>query len=371
MPQEVRLWCIGKDDRLLECPQASLNLEARLEEWLARDISILSDDLLVIGRQVETTFGGFIDLLCIDRAGDLVIVELKRDKTPREITAQTLDYASWVNDLSRDGISAIASRYLESAASLEEAFRQRFEEELPESINESHRMLIVASRIDPSSERIIKYLSNGYGVNINAVTFHYFKTSESEEFLARVFLIDPSEVEYQTRIKGPSKRQPNLSYDELEQLAEQNGVGSLYRHLVAGLEKYLQKHTTRSSIGFAGTLDKSRKNVVSLLPGESNHSDGLRYQLYWARFKKHFDLSEEAALALLPQHRERWKYYEAANDDFSGFRGYFANDSEVDRLLQGLAGRAVNAQRAAETDRARELGSARPDGLAGGPGSLA
>jgi hypothetical protein len=98
MSQEVRLWRVGEEDRLAECAQASLNLEVRLEEWLARDISILSDELLVIGRQVETAFGGLIDLLCIDRTGDLVIVELKRDKTPREITAPTLDYASWVAD---------------------------------------------------------------------------------------------------------------------------------------------------------------------------------------------------------------------------------------------------------------------------------
>jgi hypothetical protein len=350
MPQEVRLWCIGKDDRLVECAQAALNLEARLEEWLARDISILSDDLLVISRQVETAFGGFIDLLCISRSGDLVIIELKRDKTPREITAQTLDYASWVTDLSRDGISAIAAAYLGSGGSLEEAFRQRFGEDLPDRMNESHRILIVASRIDPSSERIIKYLSNGYGVNINAVTFHYFKGSEGKEFVGRVFLLDPSEVEYQTRTKGPSRRPPNLSYEELDQLADQNGVGALYRRLVAGLEEHLQKHTTRSSIGFAGIFDKSRKNVISLLPGESNAGDGLRFQLYLERFKKLFGLSEGAALALLPQRREPWKYYEAAGDDFSGFRGYFANGAEVERLLQGLAETVGAAEPGAAAD---------------------
>ena len=53
MPQEVRLWQIGSDDRLAECTQSSLNLESRLEGWLADDISILSSELLVIGRQVE------------------------------------------------------------------------------------------------------------------------------------------------------------------------------------------------------------------------------------------------------------------------------------------------------------------------------
>ena len=52
----------------------------------------------MIGREVETDFGGSIDILCIDAEGDLVIVELKRDRTPREVTAQALDYASWVTD---------------------------------------------------------------------------------------------------------------------------------------------------------------------------------------------------------------------------------------------------------------------------------
>jgi RecB family endonuclease NucS len=68
--------------------RARLDLESRLESWLGRDICVLDRALLVIGRQVETDFGGIIDLLCLDHAGDIVVVELKRDKTPREITAQ-------------------------------------------------------------------------------------------------------------------------------------------------------------------------------------------------------------------------------------------------------------------------------------------
>jgi hypothetical protein len=210
MPQEVRLWSIGKDDQLFESAQCPLDLEARLEKWLARDISILFPDLLVIGRQVKTAFGGLIDLLCIDPVGDLVIVELKRDKTPREITAQTLDYASWVSDLSHDEISAIAKGYLGNADSLKEAFKQRFQEDLPDVINDGHRMLIVASKIDASSERIIKYLSNRYGVNINAVTFHYFKKNDGDELLARVFLINPTEVEVKSASKKARTDRPDL-----------------------------------------------------------------------------------------------------------------------------------------------------------------
>ena len=91
MGAELHLWRVAVGEQLIEIDRAPLNLESRLQDWLVRDISILDPRLLVIGREVETDFGGFIDILCIDAEGDLVIVELKRDRTPREVTAQALD----------------------------------------------------------------------------------------------------------------------------------------------------------------------------------------------------------------------------------------------------------------------------------------
>src|SRR5215216_1049967 len=123
--EEVRMWEIFEDENLREIKRTKLELESRIEDWLERDISILSDDLLVVGRQIQTTFGGIIDLLCLDSQGDVTIVELKRDKTPREITAQTLDYASWAKDLSNEKIAEIANAYFGKRDSLDETFRRR------------------------------------------------------------------------------------------------------------------------------------------------------------------------------------------------------------------------------------------------------
>jgi hypothetical protein len=336
MPEEVRLWRIQNGDSLREIVRSPLDLEARLEVWLERDISVLSRSLLVIGRQVETDFGGFIDLLCLDHAGDIVVVELKRDKTPREITAQILDYGSWVKGLSNERITAIAEAYL-GQTKLEDAFKRRFSADLPETLNENHRLLVVASQIDTSSERIIKYLSDTYGVNINAATFQYFKEENGPELLARVFLIEPAQVELQSRTKGASKRRPNLTYEELDATAAENGVQELYRHAVANLERYLQKHTTRSSIGFTGLFNGSRKTVVSLIPQESKAADGLRFQLYSLRLRTLLNLSEDVALAMLPPRRDPWIYYETAGPDYEGFQGFFANLAEIDRFINGFA----------------------------------
>ena len=173
MPQDVKVWEIIDRDTLKEIHKSKLDLEERLESWLEKDISIVSNDLLVIGRQVETDFGGIIDLLCVDYNGDIVIVELKRDKTPREVTAQTVDYASWVKDLSNEKITEIANRYLRENGPFEEAFKTKFGTEIPEILNDHHKMLVVASEIDSSSERIIKYLSDSYGVVCYLVIFSF------------------------------------------------------------------------------------------------------------------------------------------------------------------------------------------------------
>lgn len=319
--------------------RSSLDLEARLEVWLERDISVLSPDLLVIGRQVETDFRGFIDLLCLDRSGDVVVVELKRDKTPREITAQILDYGSWVKDLSNERITSIGDAYLGRVrqGTLEEAFKRRFvDADLPETLNENHRLLIVASHIDASSERIIKYLSDAYGVNINAATFQYFKEQNGSELVARVFLIEPAQVDRVSRTKGGSKRRPNLTYEELDAIAEENGVNDIYRHAVFSLERFFQKHTTRSSIVFTSVLGGSRKAVISLIPQESM-SEKLRFQIYTLRLRTLLNLSEDDALAILPPHREPWIYSEHSGPDYEGILGFFANDAEIDRFIDGLA----------------------------------
>lgn len=340
MPEEVRLWQVESDDVLREYTRTPLDLESRLEDWLANDISILADNLLVIGRQVETDFSGYIDLLCIDEVGDLVIIELKRDRTPREVTAQALDYASWVEGLSSQRITEMADQYLKSQGKFEEAFKNRFDHELPDSLNGDHRILIVASRIDPSSERIIRYLSEKHGVNINAATFHYFRSPDEKELLARIFLIEPEEVEYQTRTRSTSKRRPNLTYEQLQDIAQHNEVSELYTHFVLRLESQpsLHKSTTRSSIVFQGSYKGTRRAIFSLIPTDSNPGDGLRFQIYSLRIAKLFEMPEEHITSILPERKEPWEYYSGAGPDDSGYAGFFRTAEEIDRFLTGLRG---------------------------------
>jgi endonuclease NucS-like protein len=340
MSDEVHLWEVRTGARLARIPRASLDLESRLEEWLAADVSILDPGLLVIGRQVETDFSGFIDLLCVDVAGDLVIVELKRDKTPREITAQALDYASWVVNLTHERVTSIAEGYL--SADFESAFEAKFGEDLPETLNGDHRVVIVGSLIDASSERIIRYLSGVHGMSINAATFNYFRLEGGRELLARIFLIEPSEVELKTRTLGSSKRRPKLTYNELEVQAEEAGVSELYHQAVTAFGSTLRSYTSTSGIGFQAQIDGSWKSIVTFTPVESRPGE-LRYRLYKHRYATLANITLEHAETLMPAPEKRQPYL-PENPDYAGYEGMLTSTAEVDRLSQPLVTAMSSAQ---------------------------
>ena len=202
MSIEIGVWRLGND--LKPVPFASLDREKNLEQALAKDISILSPGLMLIGCQISTAYGKFLDMLAIDGEGNLHVIELKRNRTPRDVVAQLLDYASWIEGLSYEQIAQIYSDK-NGGDELEQAFAESFDTGLPEELNQSHELVVVASELDPSSERIISYLSDNYGVPINAVFFRYFEDA-GNEYLIRTWLVDPRQAEARSSASVRSKR---------------------------------------------------------------------------------------------------------------------------------------------------------------------
>lgn len=178
-------------DGLQPVRRSALANEAMLEGWIVKNPSTIGLDVLVIGQQVVTDHNGRIDILAIDRNGDLCIVELKRDKTPRDIVGQVLDYASWVSGLSTKQVHEIAMQKLDRR--LDEAFRECFDTPLPENLNANHSMVIVASEFDSSSKRIVEYLAEQHGLSINTAFFSIFEQN-GEQLLATDWLMDQQEV---------------------------------------------------------------------------------------------------------------------------------------------------------------------------------
>ena len=167
-----------------------LDFETKIEAWVADDLTLIGVDGFVLGRQIATDHGKFIDILAMDEDGNLVIIELKRDRSPRDIVAQVLDYASWVRRLSTGDVHALAQTL---DVSLTKEYRDKFGTSLPQTLNTSHQMVVVASEVDEGTKRIIEYLSEEHDVGINAAFFNVFE-SGGQEWLTTDALLDQEEV---------------------------------------------------------------------------------------------------------------------------------------------------------------------------------
>ncbi|NDY93379.1 endonuclease NucS domain-containing protein [Ideonella livida] len=191
MPIHHAIWKVGEQPAPLV--SSHLASEQQLEDMIVRDPRILSSEWMLIGRQEVTSYGGRIDLLAIAPDASLVLIELKRDRTPREIVAQALDYASWVEQLTPERVAQIYQRF-SGGKSLDAAFQARFGVELDEeTLNQSHQIVIVAAELDPSTERIIGYL-NARDIAINVLFFQVFEHG-ADKLLSRAWLIDPGETQ--------------------------------------------------------------------------------------------------------------------------------------------------------------------------------
>ena len=208
---EIRTWQIvnGK----LESIITNLKNEGRtepydLEPWIESNPEILGPDIAIIGRQTLTKSGP-IDLLGMDKIGNLVIVEIKRDKLPREALTQAIDYASDAAEWNVEKLGEICSSY--SGKNLEETITEYFPDIDIESlnINATQRIILVGFSVESALERMIEWLSDNFGVNINAVVLNYVKTKSGDELLTKTSII--SEELEQERVKKQKKFQIPMS----------------------------------------------------------------------------------------------------------------------------------------------------------------
>lgn len=186
------IWRVGENPSPLTA--STLPTEELLEKMIVAAPDILSSDWMLIGRQEQTGAGGRIDLLALAPDASLVLIEIKRDRTPREVVAQALDYACWVENLDQDDIASIYARF-KPGRSLAADFAERFQRNLDDDdLNQSHQLVIVAGSLDSSSERIVGYL-NQRGIAINVVCFQVFDHGDGQQLLSRAWLLDPVETQ--------------------------------------------------------------------------------------------------------------------------------------------------------------------------------
>ena len=210
-----------EEDTLIIAQETNVELEKHLEIWLENSRRVLSQDpILWIGRQTsakdeEGTI--FPDLLGIDFQGNLVIAELKKGRTPRDIVAQLLDYAAWADGLSESQIHDIAEDYFETrdgfqGKTFDDVFREMFEipeaDELP-PLNRSLRLFIAAEEIPSRIARVCRFLRTSHGIDISCIAVSTFQTEAGERLVSTEAKVGDEDIDtsktQRRRTSGDSK----------------------------------------------------------------------------------------------------------------------------------------------------------------------
>ena len=185
MGTEIKTWQIV--DGKLQSITTNLKNEKRTEvrttsePWLECQSGDSRTDIVIIGRQTMTKSGP-IDLLGIDKTGNVVVVEIR---ARRNFPARPLLKRSITLRAPPSGQSTSSARFARSTpargskkpSSIFPGHRCR-----DLNINDTQRIILVGFSVESALERMIEWLWNNFNVNINAVVLSYVKTATEMNF---------------------------------------------------------------------------------------------------------------------------------------------------------------------------------------------
>lgn len=243
-----------------------------LQEWIANHPTCLNEELLVIQKE----FDGFndtserLDLLAIDKQGNLVIIENKLDNTGRDVTWQVLKYASYCSTLNGSQIISIYNQYLnklgiqDDAQNLLEEFLETddFRERL--NIGNSQRIVMIAGEFRKEVTSSVLWLLN-YGLRIQCFKATPYKLGE-QLFLNLEQIIPIKEAEDFVISMAKKSREEAGVQEELKErhvvrkkfwtsyITEINKVTNLYQNISPSISHWISAGSGISGVTFTSVV---------------------------------------------------------------------------------------------------------------------
>ncbi len=174
--------------RIEEVTFKSIGLKERknLQEYILKSPESLGEELLIIQKE----FSGFdetnerLDLLALDKNGNLVVIENKLDDTGRDVVWQALKYASYCSGLDSNGIKEVFQIYLQKEGRTELAtdLLTNFfnDEDYEKKLNSgnSQRIILVSGEFRKEVTSTVLWLLN-FGLRIQCFKVKPYKVSDN------------------------------------------------------------------------------------------------------------------------------------------------------------------------------------------------
>ena len=237
-----------------------------LQEWIAKNPAMLGDDdeLLIIQKE----FAGFdetrerLDLLALDKYGNIVVIENKRDDTGADVTWQALKYVSYCSTLMEDDIVRIFQQYLGNEKDAEAELREFFgQDEFSTLLKQGdQRIILVAANFRKEVTSTVMWLFNK-GINIKCIKVTPYKHDKNIFIDIEQIIPVKDAEEYQIKLAQKKQRESitretNRLHNDIffkfwsEMLSKMNEQSSLFRNIKPKPREYISRETSCHGISY-------------------------------------------------------------------------------------------------------------------------
>jgi hypothetical protein len=275
-----------------------------LQEWIANNPTCLNEDILIIQKE----FDGFndtnerLDLLAIDKQGNLVIIENKLDDTGKDVTWQVIKYASYCSTLNSSQIIAIFSQYLikiGSTETSEELLTEFLEtEDFREKLNigNSQRIMLIAGEFRKEVTSSVLWLMN-YGLRIQCFKTTPFRLGE-QLFLNMEQIIPIKEAEdFVISMANKSREEVGVQEEIKERhvlrrkfwtayLKEINKVNSLYQNINPTKDHWLSAGSGMSGVSYTSVCTGDYVRIELAITGKSQEENKAVFDALYMKKNK-------------------------------------------------------------------------------------
>jgi hypothetical protein len=275
------MFVVNKDKnritQIKSCSFSELGFKERehLQEWLEHNPDAFGEELLLIQKE----FDGFddtkerLDLLAVDKQGNLVIIENKLDDSGRNATWQVLKYASYCSSLSKQQIKDIYQDYLNKNnrnKNSEEIISEFLNaEDFGEiQLNQNQRIILVSGNYRKEVTSTVMWLLTKYNLKIQC--FKATPYSFNDQIFLDIRQIIPVKEAEEYTIKMAEKAQEEQStQDELkgryqvrlefwkQHLQKFNRKSNLFSNISPSKDNWLSAGTGVSGVGFNFTISRT------------------------------------------------------------------------------------------------------------------
>jgi len=289
-------------ERLDEKTFSELGLRERenLQEWIANNPSVFGEDLLIIQKE----FSGFsdtnerLDLLALDKNGDLVVIENKLDDTGRDVTWQALKYTSYCSSLSKENIRKIFQEYLniyQPNSNAEELITDFFEADDYAEINLNkgltQRIIMVAARFRKEVTSTVLWLLNyklriqcfratPYGMNDQLFLNleQIIPTKDAEEFMIGMADKVQDDIDNQTQLKNRHYLRKEFWTGVIKAMNEKS---DLYQNISPSIYNWIGAGSGVRGVGFNFAASKNYGRAeIYIDRGEKEENEFIFDELY-------------------------------------------------------------------------------------------